>query len=35
MAEAFVGARTAPNGGRWWLKRLLVLGQEPMEEGDG
>ena len=28
VAEAFVGARTGPNGGRWWLKCLLVLGQE-------
>ena len=35
MAEVFVGARTGPNGGRWWLRCLLVLGQEPMEEGGG
>ena len=35
MAEAFVGARTGPNGGRWWLKCLLVLGHDPMEEGGG
>ena len=35
MAEVFVGARTGVNGGRWWLKCLLVLGQESMEEGGG
>ena len=35
MAEAFVGARTGVNGGSWWLKCLLVLGQDPMEEGGG
>ena len=35
VAEVFVGARTGVNGGRWWLKCLLVLGQESMEEGGG
>ena len=35
MAEAFVGARTGANGGRWWLKCLLMLGQESMEEDGG
>ena len=35
MAEVFVGGRTGANGGRWRLKCLLVLGQEPMEEGGG
>ena len=24
MAEVFVGTRTGANGGRWWLKSLLV-----------
>ena len=35
MAEVFVGGRTGVNGGRWQLKCLLVLGQEPMGEGGG
>ena len=35
MAEVFVDARTGVSGGRWWLKCLLVLGQDPMEEGGG
>ena len=35
VAEMFVGARTGANGVRWWLKCLLVVGQEPMEEGGG
>ena len=35
MAEVFVGARTGASGRMWWLKCLLVLGQESMDEGGG
>ena len=31
----FVGTRRGANGGRWWLKCLLVLGQEPVDECGG